>query len=190
MALVCCSNVWSTWKGNWDLSLLYKAQLSWCERCIEVTYVLSECLGNDNCGEEEGAMIILALRGAVCWVFFAGHISCVEMDVLHFNKGVDVLEDFVCGFVATSALSPTLNDSSFVPKDFDRGASGGRWDRVRMKSQNPTASAQLMSLPSAFQPGRSLTSRLGSRVICGIGAMRGWSERSMQRTCSEKTVCY
>ena len=55
--------------------MLYKARLSWCERCIKVAYVLSEHLGDDDCGEEKGAVIIFASRGAVCWVFFAGHIS-------------------------------------------------------------------------------------------------------------------
>ena len=110
-----------SWKGNWGLSLLYKARLSWCERRVEVAYVLSEHLGNDNCREEEGVMIVLASRGAICWVLFAGHISCVEMDVLRFSEGVDVLEN---GLVSASALPPTLNDSSVVSEDFDVSAFG------------------------------------------------------------------
>ena len=72
-------------------------------------------------------MIVLTSRGAICWVLFAGHISCVEMDVLRFSKGVDVLENIVCGLVSASALPPTLNDSSVVSEDFDMSAFGSGW---------------------------------------------------------------
>ena len=113
-----------SWEGNWGLSLLYKARLSWRERRVEVAYVLSERLGNDDCREEEGVMIVLASRGAICWVLFAGHISCVEMDVLRFSEGVDVLENVVRGLVSAPALPPTLNDSSVVSEDFDVSAFG------------------------------------------------------------------
>ena len=113
-----------SWEGNWGLSLLYKARLSWHERHVKVAYVLSERLGNDDCREEEGVMIVLTSRGAICWVLFAGHISCVEMDVLHFNEGVDVLKNVICGLVLASALPPTLNDSSVVSEDFDVSAFG------------------------------------------------------------------
>ena len=45
-------SVIGSWEGNWGLSLLYKVRLSWHERRVEVTYVLSERLGNDNCRED------------------------------------------------------------------------------------------------------------------------------------------
>ena len=116
-----------SWKGNWGLSLLYKERLSWCERCIKVTYVLSEHWWNDDCGEEEGSVVIFTPRGAVCWVFFAGNISCVEMDIFCFCEGMNVLEDFVCGLVLASGLPPTLDDTSVVTEDLEVSVSGSRW---------------------------------------------------------------
>ena len=127
----------SSWKGNWGFFLLYKARLSWCERHVEVTYVLSERLGNDDCREEEGTMVVLASRGAICWVLFAGNVSSVEMDVLCFSKGVDLLENFVCGLVTAPTFPPALNDSPVVPKDFDVRASGS--GRGESKDAEPEA---------------------------------------------------
>ena len=82
-------------------------------------------------------MIVLASRGAVCWVLFAGYVSCVEMDILRFSEGVDVLEDFVCGLVLAHALPPALHNPSVVPEDFDLSASGS--GRGESEDEEPKA---------------------------------------------------
>ena len=82
-------------------------------------------------------MVVLASRGAVCWVLFAGNVSSVEMDVLRFSEGVDLLENFVCGLVTAPAFPPALNDSPVVPEDFDVRASGS--GRGESEDEEPEA---------------------------------------------------
>lgn len=49
------------------------------------------------------------------------------MDAFRFRDGMNMLEDFVCGFVPASALPPTFNNPFVVPKDFDVSPSGSGW---------------------------------------------------------------
>lgn len=147
-----------SWEGCWGLALSYKVRLSWCARRVEVTDILSDRRGYDDCREEERTLIVLSSGGAVRWIFFAGNISRVEVDALLFREGMDMLEDLICGSVPAPAFPPAFDDASVVSKDFDVRASGrGRDKREDEKPEtncfSPTNVSAVLFPPWQESPG-------------------------------------
>ena len=80
-------------------------------------------------------MVVFPSGWTVCWIFFAGNVSCVDRDVFRFRDAVDVLEDVVGGPVSTPAFPPTFDNPHVVAENLDMGTSWSRGGKSEDEEQ-------------------------------------------------------
>lgn len=83
-------------------------------------------------------------RKIIGGIFGAMYVSRVQCAVDCSQRGLNLLENVIGGFVPTLSLSLCINDTLIVPEKLEMNVGGPVWRKVRMRSLKPTLLAQPM----------------------------------------------